>query len=202
MLNRLYRNSFLAVVLAMVSLVLINIGAYFYYTRVDLTQAKAYTLSDGTRDLLKKLQAPITIRFYFSQSEAGMPLVLKGYGRRVQDLLAEYRNASGGKISIEMSDPQPDSDQEEAATLDGVQPQSLDNGDRFYLGIAVRQGDRKSTMSNIAMDRERLLEYDITRAIASVTEKEKTVLGVMSPMSVFGNSGMPMMGVPPAPKQD
>ena len=201
MLNRLYRNSFLALVLAIATLVLINVGAYFYYARVDLTQAKAYTLSDGTRDLLKKLQAPITIRFYFSQSEAGMPLVLKGYGRRVQDLLAEYRNASGGKISIEMSDPQPDSDQEEAATLDGVQAQALDNGDRFYLGIAVRQGDRKSTMSNIAMDRERLLEYDITRAIASVTEKEKTVLGVMSPMSVFGNSGMPMMGVPPAPKQ-
>ena len=201
MLNRLYRNSFFVIALAVASLVAINVFAYFYYSRVDLTQAKSYTLSEGTRDVLKKLQAPITIRFYFSQSEAGMPLVLKGYGRRVQDLLIEYRNASGGKISIETSDPQPDSDQEETATLDGVQAQSLDNGDRFYLGLAVKQDDRKSAMSNIAMDRERLLEYDITRAIASVTEKDKTVLGVMSPMPVFGNSGFPMMGVPPSPKQ-
>jgi ABC-type uncharacterized transport system involved in gliding motility auxiliary subunit len=189
------------IALAVASLVAVNVFAYFYYSRVDLTQAKSYTLSEGTRELLKKLEAPVTIRFYFSQSEAGMPLVLKGYGRRVQDLLIEYRNASGGKISIELSDPQPDSDQEETATLDGVQAQSLDNGDRFYLGLAVKQGDRKSAMSNIAMDRERLLEYDITRAIASVTEKEKTVLGVMSPMPVFGNSGFPMMGVPPSPKQ-
>ena len=201
MLNRLYRNSFVVIALAVASLVAVNVFAYFYYSRVDLTQAKTYTLSEGTREVLKKLQAPITIRFYFSQSEAGMPLVLKGYGRRVQDLLIEYRNASGGKISIEISDPQPDSDQEETATADGVQAQSLDNGDRFYLGLAVRQGDRKSAMSNIAMDRERLLEYDITRAITSVTEKEKTVLGVMSPMPVFGNSGFPMMGVPPSPKQ-
>jgi len=201
MLNRLYRNSFVVIALAVASLVAVNVFAYFYYSRVDLTQAKSYTLSEGTREVLKKLQAPITIRFYFSQSEAGMPLVLKGYGRRVQDLLIEYRNASGGKISIEISDPQPDSDQEETATSDGVQAQSLDNGDRFYLGLAVRQGDRKSAMSNIAMDRERLLEYDITRAITSVTEKEKTVLGVMSPMPVFGNSGFPMMGVPPSPKQ-
>jgi ABC-type uncharacterized transport system involved in gliding motility auxiliary subunit len=201
MLNRLFRNSFVVIALAVVSLVAVNVFAYFYYSRVDLTQAKSYTLSEGTRELLKKLQAPITIRFYFSQSEAGMPLVLKGYGRRVQDLLIEYRNASGGKISIEILDPQPDSDQEETATLDGVQAQSLDNGDRFYLGLAVKQDDRKSAMSNIAMDRERLLEYDITRAIASVTEKEKTVLGVMSPMPVFGNSGFPMMGVPPSPKQ-
>jgi ABC-type uncharacterized transport system involved in gliding motility auxiliary subunit len=201
MLNRLYRNSFVVIALAVASLVAVNVFAYFYYSRVDLTQAKSYTLSEGTRELLKKLEAPVTIRFYFSQSEAGMPLVLKGYGRRVQDLLIEYRNASGGKISIELSDPQPDSDQEETATLDGVQAQSLDNGDRFYLGLAVKQGDRKSAMSNIAMDRERLLEYDITRAIASVTEKEKTVLGVMSPMPVFGNSGFPMMGVPPSPKQ-
>lgn len=201
MLNRLYRNSFVVIALAVASLVAVNVFAYFYYSRVDLTQAKSYTLSEGTREVLKKLQAPITIRFYFSQSEAGMPLVLKGYGRRVQDLLIEYRNASGGKVSIETSDPQPDSDLEETATLDGVQAQSLDNGDRFYLGLAVKQGDRKSAMSNIAMDRERLLEYDITRAIASVTEKEKTVLGVMSPMPVFGNSGFPMMGVPPSPKQ-
>ena len=201
MLNRLYRNSFVVIALAVAGLVAVNVLAYFYYSRVDLTQAKSYTLSEGTREVLKKLQAPITIRFYFSQSEAGMPLVLKGYGRRVQDLLIEYRNASGGKVSIETSDPQPDSDIEETATLDGVQAQSLDNGDRFYLGLAVKQGDRKSAMSNIAMDRERLLEYDITRAIASVTEKEKTVLGVMSPMPVFGNSGFPMMGVPPSPKQ-
>ena len=201
MLNRLYRNSFVVIALAVASLVAVNVFAYFYYSRVDLTQAKSYTLSEGTREVLKKLQAPVTIRFYFSQSEAGMPLVLKGYGRRVQDLLIEYRNASGGKVSIETSDPQPDSDIEETATLDGVQAQSLDNGDRFYLGLAVKQGDRKSAMSNIAMDRERLLEYDITRAIASVTEKEKTVLGVMSPMPVFGNSGFPMMGVPPSPKQ-
>ncbi len=201
MLNRLYRNSFVVIALAVASLVAVNVFAYFYYSRVDLTQAKSYTLSEGTREVLKKLQAPVTIRFYFSQSEAGMPLVLKGYGRRVQDLLIEYRNASGGKISIEITDPQPDSDQEETATADGVQAQSLDNGDRFYLGLAVRQGDRKSAMSNIAMDRERLLEYDITRAITSVTEKEKTVLGVMSPMPVFGNSGFPMMGVPPSPKQ-
>jgi len=201
MLNRLYRNSFVVIALAVAGLVAVNVLAYFYYSRVDLTQAKSYTLSEGTREVLKKLQAPITIRFYFSQSEAGMPLVLKGYGRRVQDLLIEYRNASGGKVSIETSDPQPDSDLEETATLDGVQAQSLDNGDRFYLGLAVKQGDRKSAMSNIAMDRERLLEYDITRAIASVTEKEKTVLGVMSPMPVFGNSGFPMMGVPPSPKQ-
>lgn len=201
MLNRLYRNSFVVIALAVASLIAVNVFAYFYYSRVDLTQAKSYTLSEGTRDVLKKLQAPVSIRFYFSQSEAGMPLVLKGYGRRVQDLLIEYRNASAGKISIEISDPQPDSDLEETATLDGVQAQSLDNGDRFYLGLTVKQGDRKSAMSNIAMDRERLLEYDITRAIASVTEKEKTVLGVMSPMPVFGNSGFPMMGVPPSPKQ-
>ena len=201
MLNRFYRNSFVVIALAVASLIAVNVFAYFYYSRIDLTQAKSYTLSDGTRDILKKLQAPVTIRFYFSQSEAGMPLVLKGYGRRVQDLLVEYRNASAGKVLIEISDPQPDSDLEETATLDGVQAQSLDNGDRFYLGLAVKQGDRKSAMSNIAMDRERLLEYDITRAIASVTEKEKTVLGVMSPMPVFGNSGFPMMGVPPSPKQ-
>ena len=167
MLQRIYKNTFVSIVLALACLLAVNLLAYFYYARVDLTQAKIYTLSDGTRQILD------TILFYFSQTDASMPLVLKGYGRRVQDLLAEYRNAGKGKVLIEMLDPQPDSDSEEAATLDSVQPQSLESGDRFYLGVAVRQGDNKSAIPNIALDRERLLEYDITRAIASVTEKEK-----------------------------
>ena len=52
MLNRLYRNSFVVIALAVASLVAINVFAYFYYSRVDLTQAKSYSLSDGTRDIL------------------------------------------------------------------------------------------------------------------------------------------------------
>src|SRR5512143_1639283 len=61
--------------------------------RLDLTQEKAYTLSAGTRAILRKLDTPVTIRLYFSQAEGAMPqtVFLKNYGKKVEDLLAEYK---------------------------------------------------------------------------------------------------------------
>ena len=185
---------FLIIVLANFVLSSIN-------SRLDLTEGKVYTLSEGTRQVLAKLEAPVKIRFYFSQGDATVPLPIKGYGRRVEDLLAEFRAAGKGKVIIEKLDPQPDSDAEDSAGLDGVEAQTLNNGDRFYLGLSVSFADQKSAIPAISMDRERLLEYDITRAITRTTQTDKPVIGVMSAMQLFGGPGMPMMGMPPSEKQ-
>lgn len=185
---------FLIIVLANFVLSAVN-------SRIDLTAGKVYTLSEGTRQVLAKLESPVRIRFYFSQGDANVPLPIKGYGRRVEDLLAEFRAAGKGKVIIEKLDPQPDSDAEDSANLDGVEAQTLNNGDRFYLGLAVSFADQKSAIPAIAMDRERLLEYDITRAITRTTQSDKPVIGVMSAMQLFGGPGMPMMGMPPSEKQ-
>src|SRR3546814_1446471 len=34
--------------------------------RIDLTEARLYTLSDGTRNVIKAIPEPITLRFFFS----------------------------------------------------------------------------------------------------------------------------------------
>src|ERR1041384_66447 len=52
--------------------------------------------------------------------------------------------------------------------------------------------DQKEAIPFMAPDRERLLEYDVARAISRVMTPEKPVVGVMSPLQV--NGGMnPMM---------
>ena len=63
--------------------------------RVDLTEGKVFTLSEGTRAILAKLESPVTIRFYYTQGEA-TPVALKTYAQRVEDLLSEFRAASSG----------------------------------------------------------------------------------------------------------
>ena len=57
-------------------------------TRVDLTKEKAYTLSPGTKAILAKLDTPVKIRFYCTQTESSTPdtVYLKGYAKRVEDL--------------------------------------------------------------------------------------------------------------------
>ena len=91
------------------------------HKRIDLTQEKAYTLSDGTKAILKKLDTPVKMRFYCTQTENATPytVYMKSYAKKVEDLLEEYRQASHGKLVIEKLDAQPDSDAEESARLDG-----------------------------------------------------------------------------------
>lgn len=163
--------------------------------RVDLTQEKAYTLSAGTRAILAKLDTPVKIRFYYSQSAAGSPQTtgIKTYAKQVEDLLTEYKQVAGGKIILEKYDPKPDSDAEDSARLDGVTGAQLPGGDPFYLGIAVSLLDTKEVIPFCQPNREKLLEYDITRAITRVVNPEKPVIGVMSALPVFGGGGNPMM---------
>jgi ABC-type uncharacterized transport system involved in gliding motility auxiliary subunit len=112
------------VIAVFVILLLINFVFGAFKSRVDLTEGGLYTLSNGTRTILDKLDAPVKIRFYYSQSEQNVPLPIKGFARRVEDLLGEFRQAAGGKVLVERLDPQPDSDAEDSAGLDGVEAQT------------------------------------------------------------------------------
>jgi len=168
--------------------------------RIDLTSEKAFTLSDGTKKILAKLDSRVTIRFYCTQSDTAMPPVLRTYSQHIEDLLGEYKEASHGKVVIEKLDPKPDSDAEDSARLDGVSGQPTSAfGDKVYLGLVVSMLDEKVAVPWLPPDHERLLEYDISRAIARVINPTPPILGVMSALPIFGSAPNPMarqMGQP------
>src|ERR1041384_436753 len=119
--------------IGVVAIALVLVAANFILglvkVRVDLTQDRAYTLSAGTRAILAKLDTPVKLRFYYTQGEQTMPVTLKGYAQRIEDLLGEYKQAARGKIEIEKFDPVPDSDAEDSAKLDGPEGQPLQTGE-------------------------------------------------------------------------
>ena len=163
--------------------------------RVDLTQEKIYTLSAGTKAVLNKLDTPVKVRFYCTQSGTATPdtVYLKDYARKVEDLLREYKQIAGKNLVIEKYDPQPDSDAEDSARLDGLEPQPLPGNDGFYLGLAVSLADGRVAIPFLEPNRERMLEYDLTRAITQVLSPEKPTVGVMSALPAFGAPINPMM---------
>ena len=187
--------SAVGVVIMAVIVIAFNILTAPVHERVDLTKEKAYTLSAGTKAILAKLDTPVKIRYYCTQAENATPysVYLKAYAKRVEDLLAEYRQAAHGKLIIQKYDPQPDSDAEDSARLDGIEAQNLPGGEPFYLGLAVSQLDAKEAIPFLSPDRERELEYDISRAISRVVTPEKPVIGVMTGLPVFGQEPNPMM---------
>ena len=161
--------------------------------RIDLTAERAYTLSAGTRAILSKLDTPVQIRFYCTRGDNRMPVMLKTYAQRVEDLLGEFRQASKGQIEIQKLDPAPDSDAEDSARLDGIEGQARMEGEPFYLGVSVSMLDQKQALPFLSPDRERLLEYDLARALSRVISTTKPVIGVMSPLPYGGQPMNPMM---------
>src|SRR5688500_7296659 len=85
------------------SLVFANIIAgAVYLGRIDLTADGQYTLSDASKDTLRTLHDPITIRAYFTKD---LPPPFSTNTRYVLDLLEEYVAHSGGYVRYELVDP-------------------------------------------------------------------------------------------------
>jgi len=176
------------------ALFLILVAVNFFITRapvrVDLTQGNLYTLSDGTKKILRNLAAPVTVKLYVSQGES-VPVQLRGFAQRVEDLVREFQIAANGNLRIEKYNPRPDSEEEDAAQLDGVEPQQLMTGEQFYLGIAVSQLERKQAIAAVTPQRERLLEYDLVRAIARTASPQRPKIGLMAGLPVLGEKFNP-----------
>jgi ABC-type uncharacterized transport system involved in gliding motility auxiliary subunit len=175
-------------------LVLVLVAVNFLVSRVparvDLTEGDIYTLSPGTRKILRSLESPVKVKLYVSQGES-VPVQLRGFAQRVEDTVREFKQAAGANLVVERYNPKPDSEEEDAAQLEGIEPQQLFTGEQFYLGIAVSQLDRKQSIPAVSPQRERLLEYDLVRAIARVGNPERPKIGLMAGLPVMGEKFNP-----------
>jgi ABC-type uncharacterized transport system involved in gliding motility auxiliary subunit len=180
--------------IGLAALALLLVAANFLFSRVpariDLTDGDLYTLSPGTKKILSGLQTPVKLKLYVSQGEA-VPVQLRSFAQRVEDLVREFKSVAGGNLVVERYNPRPDSEEEDAAQLDGIEPQQLFSGESFYLGVAVSQLDRKQALGAITPQRERLLEYDLVRAIARVGAAERPKIGLMAGLPVLGEKFNP-----------
>jgi ABC-type uncharacterized transport system involved in gliding motility auxiliary subunit len=132
----------------------------------------------------------VKVKLYVSQGES-VPVQLRGFAQRVEDTVREFKQAAGSNLVVERYNPKPDSEEEDAAQLDGVEPQQLYTGEQFYLGIVVSQLDRKQAIPAVSPQRERLLEYDLIRAIARVGNPERPKIGLMAGLPVLGEKFNP-----------
>jgi ABC-type uncharacterized transport system involved in gliding motility auxiliary subunit len=163
----------------------------------DFTEKQIHTLSDGTRAILGELDTKVVIRYYASRSTDYMPEQIKLHMRRVDDLLKEYSSLSKGKLRIENLDPQPDTDAEDSANLDGINGQRMDD-QNLYFGLAISCLDKTRIIPFLNPQDETMLEYQLSKAIAEVTIPVKPKVGIMSALDLKGSPAM-MQGQRPTP---
>ena len=159
--------------------------------RLDLTQDKLYTLSDGTKHILKNLKQPVTLRLYFSADTASRYPSIRAYADRVEDLLREYSALSRGKLLFRVINPEPFTAQEDDAVSYGLQGAPADNGDTLYFGlVGTNQTDKQDVIPFFNQDREQFLEYDLTHLVDKLSNTERTKIGLMTTLPLqFGPGG-------------
>ena len=188
---------------AVVLFVAVNViaGNWLASMRVDLTEEGLYTLSPATRATLAKIDEPITLRFYYSP-QLGREIPTYGvFADRVREMLREYAALAKGKIVLEILDPEPFSAVEDRAVAFGLQGVPLDqSGEQVYFGLAgTNSTDDQATISFFQPDRERFLEYDLTKLIAGLANPHKTVVGLATQLPLEGDLMAAMQGRPLVP---
>lgn len=154
---------------------------------LDLTEQRLFTLSDGTRAVLKSIDEPITLKFYYSKKLGEAAPSFLPYVTRVRETLERYRDLAGGKIRLEIYNPEPFSNIEDQALGGGLQgvPMDRTSGEQAFFGlIATNSTDDEQVIKFFHPNREQFLEYDLTRIISRLANPKKKVVGLMTTLQM------------------
>jgi ABC-type uncharacterized transport system involved in gliding motility auxiliary subunit len=171
--------------------------------RVDLTQDNLYSLTDGTMQIIDRMNAegvkPIEIELYFSETSGKtLPRFIKdfiSYDRYLRSLLKEYERAAKGRIRLRFIDPVTDSDEAQDALDFGLDGKPINQeGDLFFFGLVFQtQTGSRDVIEFLWPDRQETVEYEISKTIYSLLWPSGKTIGVLSSLEVFGSADNPYL---------
>jgi len=177
---------------ALIALAVLFIGLTILITfvvrgaRIDLTESNLYSIAPGTEHILKSLDEPINLYFFFSQEASRDTPPLRAYAQRVRELLNEMAQRSGGKLRLTVIDPQPFSEEEDRATEFGLQAVPIGaRGEAVYFGLAgTNSTDGREIIGFFQPDKEEFLEYDVASLVHRLGNPKRAKIGLMSSLPV------------------
>jgi ABC-type uncharacterized transport system involved in gliding motility auxiliary subunit len=179
--------------------------------RGDITDQKLYTLSDGTKSILTKLNQPLTLKLYYAKTGVRKaPDQIRFYSNYyhfVEALLQEYARTSKDMVKLEIVDPRPFSTEEEDALRYGLKRFPIVGEENFFFGLVLQtQFGVVKTIPFFAPERQNFVEYDISHLIDTAITRQKERIGILSSLSVMGDDVtgymaqlMQMQGKRPSP---
>ena len=173
-------------------------NAAFTSARLDLTENRLYTLSDGTRNILENLDEPITLRLYLSQKLVPLLPGINSYTIRVRELLEEFDDTAGRTIALEIIEPEPFSEEEDRAVGYGLRGVPIGQGDTvFYFGlVGTSSTDEEQAILFFQPDREEFLEYELAKLVHQLAHPKRRVVGLLSSLPLEGGMASPLGGAP------
>ncbi|OGS20056.1 MAG: hypothetical protein A3J83_03535 [Elusimicrobia bacterium RIFOXYA2_FULL_40_6] len=175
-----YSLTGLAVFLAI--LIFVNLIASYIFVRHDFSSGKIYSISKSSKKIVRELPDLLIIKAFFSKELSGEYAINKAY---LNDLLAEYKTYSRGKIKYTFIDPAEKKETLAEAQQLGIMPVRFQQiaRDKYeikegYMGIAFIFGDKKEIIPIVKSSEG--LEYDITSKIKKLISNQIKTVGLVS----------------------
>jgi len=170
-----------SIVLFVAIVIVVNILSEQLYFRLDLTEQNQYTLSKATKDIVRELDEPITVKAYFSKD---LPAQLIKTKNDFREMLVEFGRLSGQMIVYEFISPNENEEIESEAMQNGIQPVMINVREkdqmvqqRAYMGAVLSLGDRKEIIPVVQPGLA--MEYTLSTSIKKLSVVDKPVIGIL-----------------------
>ena len=166
-------------ILFVIFLVLLNLVGQRAFVRFDLTGPKSYSLSKASKTVVKNLDAPLSVRVFFSDK---LPSTYENVYQYVKDILVEYKGAANKNFSVSYMDMSKPENEELARDLgiQQVQIQEIKNNEvglkQVYMGLAIAYGDSIEIMNPVKTSDG--FEFDLTTRISKMISMADTLAGL------------------------
>ncbi len=193
-------DNYIKAILGLFSMVFsIYIGSSIFKSyKLDLTEEKIYSLSKGSKELLKKINFPIHLKLFYSkkatrQGSEGLRL-FNNHFLYVRELLKEFVENSNNQISLEIIDPRPDTEEEEDALSYGLKKFQLSESEKYFFGMVATStsGGEKIIEFFNPYEKDKV-EYNLSKLIYSMMDSRKKTIGILSGIPVAKDQMNPYM---------
>ena len=166
-------------ILFIILLVLLNIVSLNLFARLDLTSSKSYSLSNESKQLVKTLEQPLSVKVFFTEN---LPSPYNTVGQYLKDLLIEYKGEANKNFSFEFFDTRKEENAELAGNymLQQVQIQEVSDTEvglkNAYMGLVLIYADRIEKIDGLTSADG--LEYKLTTSMSKMVATTSALSGL------------------------
>ena len=185
-------------VLLIILLVLINLVGANSFFRLDLTSPKSYSLSQSSKEVVKNLEEPLSVKVFFSNN---LPSPYNTVEQYLEDILVEYKGSANKNFSYEFFDMDKPENEELASSYRIRQKQIQEVKDNevgfknVYMGVVLVYADSIEVLDDIISPDG--LEYRLTTTMSKMINTTSALAGLKDNINVtlYSSSDLSAFGI-------
>lgn len=189
------KSDFILLIILLVLLNLVGANAFF---RLDLTSPKSYSLSQSSKEIVKNLEEPLSVKVFFSEN---LPSPYNTVEQYLKDILVEYKGSANKNFSYEFFDMSKPENEELASSYRIRQKQIQEVKDNevgfknVFMGLALVYADSIEILDDLVSPDG--LEYKLSTTMTKMINTTSALAGLKDNVEItlYSNSELASFGI-------